>query len=110
MRKFFSGGGTGTISMSFSSTQRATEFTVLGSGGSFFLTNGTDGYILKLNQLSGPSRGYIVKGNGVELEINAFLEAVNTGKAQTRASPEEALNDLAIIESLCSGGGKVSLY
>lgn len=105
-----SGGGTGTISMSFSSTQRATEFTIVGTQGTFFLTDSSEGFALKLSQLSGASREETIKSKGVELEINAFLEAVKTGKAQVRSGPEEALNDLAIIESLCAGGGKVSLY
>ncbi|KFY00135.1 hypothetical protein O988_03504 [Pseudogymnoascus sp. VKM F-3808] len=105
-----SGGATGTISMSFASTKRATELTIIGSQGSFFLTDGPDGFILKLSQLSGSVREETIKSKGVELEIKAFLEAVRVGKAQTRSGPEEALNDLAIIESLCSGGGKVNLY
>ena len=105
-----SGGGTGTISMSFASTQRATEFTIIGTQGSFFLTDGPNGFILKLSQLSGETREETIKSNGVQLEIDAFLEAVKTGRAQSRSGPEEAMNDLAIIESLCSGGGKVGLY
>jgi predicted dehydrogenase len=105
-----SGGGTGTISMSFASTKRATEFTIIGTRGSFFLTDGPGGFVLKLDQLSGTTREEMVKSKGVELEIEAFLEAVKTGRAQSRSGPEEALNDLAIIESLCSDGGKVNLY
>jgi predicted dehydrogenase len=105
-----SGGGTGTISMSFASTTRATEFTIVGTKGSFFLTDGPDGFVLKLSLLSGTTREETIRSKGVELEINAFLEAVRTGKAQSRSGPEEALNDVAIIESLCSGGGKVNLY
>jgi predicted dehydrogenase len=105
-----SGGGTGTISMSFASTARATEFIIVGTKGSFFLTDGPDGFVLKLTLLSGTTREETIRSKGVELEINAFLEAVRTGKAQSRSGPEEALNDVAIIESLCSGGGKVNLY
>jgi predicted dehydrogenase len=105
-----SGGGTGTISMSFASTARATEFTIVGTKGSFFLTDGPDGFVLKLSLLSGTTREETIRSKGVELEINAFLEAVRTGKAQSRSGPEEALNDVAIMESLCSGGGKVNLY
>lgn len=105
-----SGGGTGTISMSFASSRRATEFTIIGKQGSFSVTDGPDGFTLKLDLLSGNTREETMKSNGVELEINAFLAAVKSGKAQARSGPEEALNDLAIIESLCAGGGKVDLY
>ncbi|CAM1502644.1 Fc.00g074200.m01.CDS01 [Cosmosporella sp. VM-42] len=103
-----SGGGTGTISMSFASTKRASEFTIIGTEGSFFLTDGPDGFTLSLNLASGEQRKETMKSNGVDLEIKAFLEAVKAGKPQSRAGPEEALNDLAIIESLCSGGGKIT--
>lgn len=96
--------------MSFASSRRATEFTIIGTKGSFFLTDGPDGFTLKLDLSSGSTREETMKSNGVELEINAFLAAVKTGKSQARSGPEEALNDLAIIESLCSGGGKVDLY
>lgn len=105
-----SGGGTGTISMSYASTKRGTEFIIIGSKGSFSLTDGPGGYNLKLDLLSGESREETVASKGVELEIKAFLDAIAAGKAQERAGPEEALNDLAIIESLCNGGGKVNLY
>ena len=105
-----SGGGTGTISMSFASTRRATELTIVGSKGSLYLTDGPDGFTLSLDLAAGESRTETIKSRGVELEIKAFLEAVKVGKPEKRASPEEALNALAIIESMCSGGGKVQLY
>ncbi|KAJ5604694.1 hypothetical protein N7510_009848 [Penicillium lagena] len=105
-----SGGGTGTISMSFSSAKRATEFTIIGTLGTFFLTDGPDGFTLSLERISGEKSSETIKSKGVELEIKAFLDAVKMGKAQSRAGPEEALNDLAIIESLCSGERTVNLY
>ncbi|ERT02500.1 uncharacterized protein SPSK_05385 [Sporothrix schenckii 1099-18] len=105
-----SGGATGTLSMSFASTRRATELVIIGTQGSFHLTDGPDGYVLTLELLSGERRTETIKSRGVELEVKAFLEAIASGKAQSRAGPEEALNDLAIIESLCQGGGKVDLY
>ncbi|KAJ4854686.1 oxidoreductase family, NAD-binding rossmann fold domain-containing protein [Trichoderma breve] len=105
-----SGGGTGTISMSFASTRRASELTIIGSKGSFFLTDGPDGFILSLDLATGESRSETIRSKGVELEIKAFLEAVKAGKSEKKAGPEEALNDLAIIESMCNGGGKVELY
>ena len=40
-------------------------------------------------------------------EIEAFLEAVKTRQAEQKAGPEEALNDVALIESLCKEGGRV---
>lgn len=104
------GGGTGTISMSFASIRSAAELTIIGTQGSFHLTESPDGFVLTLELVSGESRSEVVNSKGVELEIKAFLEAIKTGKPEKRSSPEEALNDLAIIESMCKGGGKVDLY
>lgn len=104
-----SGGGTGTLSMSFAATRRATELTIIGSKGSFFLTDGPDGFVLELELASGENKKETIKSNGVPIEIKAFLDAVDSGKAQPQAGPREAFNDLAIIESLCQGGGKVDI-
>jgi len=62
---------------------------------------------LELEDGEGESREEVVKSRGVPNEIEAFLEAVKTGKAEAKAGPEEALNDVALIESLCKEGGKV---
>ena len=105
-----SGEGTGTLSMSFAATRRATELTIIGSKGSFFLTDGPDGFVLELDLASGKSRKETIKSNGVQIEIKAFLEAISSGKSQARAEPKEARNDLAIIESLCRVGGNVDLF
>ncbi|KAM0453570.1 hypothetical protein ACHAPV_008904 [Trichoderma viride] len=105
-----SGGGTGTISMSFASLRSAGELTIIGTKGSFHIVDGPSGFVLTLDLVSGESRSETVNSKGVELEIKAFLEAIKTGKAEKRSGPEEALNDLAIIESMCQGGGKVDLY
>ncbi|PON26976.1 oxidoreductase family protein [Trichoderma gamsii] len=105
-----SGGGTGTISMSFASLRSAGELTLIGTKGSFHIVDGPDGFMLTLDLVSGESRSETVNSKGVELEIKAFLEAIKTGNAEKRSGPEEALNDLAIIESMCQGGGKVDLY
>lgn len=105
-----SGGGTGTISMSFAAHRNASDLTIIGSKGSFLLTSGPNGFTLKLDLVSGGTREETIKSKGVQLEIDAFLEALKVGKAEARSGPEEAMNDLAIIESLCTGGGKVDLY
>jgi len=105
-----SGGATGTFSMSFSSTKSATEFFFIGTKGTLSITENTSGTIVKLEDISGnTTKEQTVRNHGVEREIKAFLDAVETGKSESRAGPEEALNDLAVIESLCSSGGRVSI-
>jgi len=104
-----SGGATGTISMSFASKRKANEYLFVGEKGSLSMSMGEDGTKLKLEieDGEGESREEVVKSRGVPNEIEAFLEAVKTGKAGGKAGPEEALNDVALIESLCKEGGKV---
>jgi predicted dehydrogenase len=104
-----SGGATGTFSMSFSSTKSATEYVFIGTKGTLSVTGSPSETSVKLGDVSGnTTRDENVKNHSVEREIKAFLDAVKVGKAESRAGPEEALNDLAVIESLCSSGGKVS--
>jgi predicted dehydrogenase len=105
-----SGGATGTFSMSFSSTKGTTEYFFIGTEGTLSITEDTSGTTVKLEDINGRTMKKVtVQSHGVEREIKAFLEAVERGKAESRAGPEEALNDLAVIESLCSGGGKVDV-
>lgn len=107
-----SGGATGTFSMSFASTKSATEYTFVGSRGTLSMSGSPSETNVKLEDKSGNlKRDETVKNHSVEREIKAFLAAVEGGggSVESRIGPEEALNDLAVIESLCSGGGKVSL-
>ncbi len=104
-----SGGATGTFSMSFSSTKSATEYVFIGTKGSLSMTGSPLETRVKIEDDSGKIvKEETVKNHSVEREIKAFLDFVKVGKVESRAGPEEALNDLAVIESLCSSGGKVS--
>jgi len=105
-----SGGGTGTLTMSFSSPTKATEYVVIGTKGSLTITESPEGSVLKLESVSGSGKESVVKNTGVDREIKAFLTAAEIGKNEYRAGPEEALNDLAVIESLCEAGGRVSIW
>jgi predicted dehydrogenase len=105
-----SGGAIGTYSMSFSSTKSATEYIFVGTEGSLSITGSPLETMLKLEDVAGNTiRDETVKNQAVEQEIKGFLDAVEAGYSESRAGPEEALNDLAVIESLCSGGSKVSV-
>ena len=105
-------GATGTISMSFSSTKHATDYSFVGTQGTLSMTGNPSETKLTLEDASGKvAKTETVKNHSVQREIEAFVQAVQvgSGNAGSRIGPEEALNDLAVIESLCSGGGKVSL-
>jgi predicted dehydrogenase len=105
-----SGSATGTFSISFSSTKCTTEYFFIGTEGTLSITSDTSGTIVKLEDIyGGTMKKMTVQNHGVEREIKAFLEAVECGKAESRAGPEDALNYLAVIESLCSSGDKVDV-
>jgi len=105
-----SGGATGTFSMSFASTKSATEYLFIGIQGTLSMTGSPAETNVKIEDVSGKiRRDETVKNHSVEREIKAFLDAVESRNAESRIGPEEALNDLAVIESLCSNGGKVDI-
>ncbi|OJD25888.1 hypothetical protein ACJ73_02739 [Blastomyces percursus] len=43
-------------------------------------------------------------------EIGAFVQAIAAGKGDRAGSPREALADVAVIESVCAGGGLVQSH
>lgn len=51
----------------------------------------------------------MLEPNGVFEEIKAFLEAVEKGVSDPYSAPSQALPDVAVIESSCSGGGKIQV-
>jgi predicted dehydrogenase len=105
-----SGGATGSFSMSFASTKSATEYILIGTQGTLSMTGSPSETNVRLEDVSGNiTRDETVKNHSVEREIKAFLDAVDRDNSESRIGPEEALNDLAVIESLCSSGGKVSI-
>jgi predicted dehydrogenase len=105
-----SGGATGTFSMSFASTKSATEYIFIGIKGSLSITESPLETMLKLEDVAGNTiKDETVKNQAMEQEIKAFLDAVEAGDSKSRAGPEEALNDLTVIESLCSCDDKFSV-
>ena len=104
-----SGGGTGTVSFSFASARQGMEALFIGEKGSLAITESKSGSVLKLELLDGTRKEETVKDNGVVNEIRAFLEAVRVGKAEAKAGPEQAMNDLAFVESICQEGVKTGV-
>ena len=102
----FRDGATGTLSMSFASAELAHDISFLGSHGSLKMMP-AESRVTLMNREQKIVKEEIVGSNGIDSEVKAFLIAIETGKGEPRAGPIEALNDVAVIESLCSGGGKV---
>lgn len=104
----FENGTLGSLSICFASAKKVVEFVFVGDdkvvtvsgvdGGSRITLEDGDGKVLNEE---------VIDGQGVSEEIKAFLHAAATGKPDRKAGPREALADLGVIESICSGGGPV---
>ncbi|OAA55497.1 NAD(P)-binding domain protein [Niveomyces insectorum RCEF 264] len=105
-----SNGATGTLSISFAAGCSATQLDFLGSTGTLACTADASGTTLTLKALDGTvTKQETIESHGIDNELKAFLDAVKTGHAEGKAGVYEALNDVAIVESICSeAGGKVA--
>lgn len=107
----FSDGSLGSLSICFASGKGLFEFYFIGNKGSITIKGVEGGTQLLIEDVDGKVQSdEIIDGKGVSEEIKAFLHAVETGKAEEKAGVREALADIAVIESICSRGGKVKLY
>ncbi|QSS66161.1 NAD-binding Rossmann fold oxidoreductase [Histoplasma capsulatum] len=107
----FSGGAQGTFSMSFAAATFVADFIFIGTAGMLTVkravhetTVRVDGPDLK------PVSEEVFKADGMMNEISAFVQAVAARTGDKAASPREALADVAVIESICSGGGHVQSH
>ena len=107
----FSNGATGSLSFSAASTKGNFEYIFVGEKGSLTITSPPEmnrkSLLIVENAESKETREEVQEGNGVIEEIKAFLRAAETGTPDKYGSPREALADVAVIESICSGGGMV---
>uniref|UniRef100_A0A060T881 ARAD1C34606p n=1 Tax=Blastobotrys adeninivorans TaxID=409370 RepID=A0A060T881_BLAAD len=104
-----SGGALGTYSHSVSCPCPKLEFLFVGSTGSMQVTGRDNGTTIVLCDADGNERDRVfIDGQPMLEEHRAFVEAIKSGKAEQRASPEEALKDVAVIESMLGGGGQVA--
>ncbi|KAL4891452.1 hypothetical protein BDV59DRAFT_203620 [Aspergillus ambiguus] len=107
----FENGVAGSVSISFSSRKQVFEFSFVGENGSvLILGSKNDGEsIVVLEDVGGTVLSQVaIQGKGVSEEVGAFLEGVRNGQMDERLDPRQAYADLAVIQSLCEGGGLVS--
>ncbi|EGC49586.1 conserved hypothetical protein [Histoplasma capsulatum var. duboisii H88] len=97
--------------MSFAAATFVADFIFIGTAGMLTVkravhetTVRVDGPDLK------PISEEAFKADGMMNEISAFVQAVAARKGDKAASPREALADVAVIESICSGGGHVQSH
>ncbi|RJE26161.1 hypothetical protein PHISCL_01511 [Aspergillus sclerotialis] len=108
----FNNGAAGSLSFSFASVKGNFEFIFVGAEGSVTVSGAGDaGQRVTLEDKEGKvQEEQVIDGQGVQEEVKAFLQAAGSGKAEPRAGAREALADVAVVESVCSGGGKVESF
>ncbi|KAH7083824.1 hypothetical protein FB567DRAFT_473806 [Paraphoma chrysanthemicola] len=98
----------GTLSISFGTTDTGSEYLVAAEKGSVHVSRGTvtvtqDGKVVETKEFKD-------EGNGVKQEVSAWAESLGSGEWRSEQGGEEAVRDLEVIEgALRSGeeGGKV---
>jgi predicted dehydrogenase len=108
----FKSGATGTLSMSFASAKGDYSYVFIGSEGSLTATGDGGGLKLVVHDAKGNVvSDDIVKSPDTYKDLfSAFFKAAETGRGDPRGTPGQALADVAVIESICIGGGKVKTY
>ncbi|KAF2851450.1 oxidoreductase-like protein family [Plenodomus tracheiphilus IPT5] len=96
------GGASGTLSISFGTTDKGSEYLVACEGGSVHVSRGKVTVVKKggVEEV----KEFKDEGNGVKQEIKAWAESLEKGKRNEAQSPEEALGDLKILEACLKSG------
>jgi len=94
-------GASGTLSISFGTTDKGSEYTVACEKGSVHVSRGT---VTITKEGKEEVKRFEDEGNGVEQEIKAWAESLEESQQNEAQSPEEALNDLEILEACLKSG------
>lgn len=107
----FRSGALGTISMSWASVKGEYSYNFIGTKGSLTITGADGGTKLVVEDGQGRVVSEeVIAGEGTAQEFLGFFAAIERGQGDERGSPRQALADVAVIESLLNGGGKVQVY
>lgn len=108
----FQSGALGTLSISFASVKDEYSYIFIGSEGSLTVTGEGGGTKLVVEDASGRVvSDEVVQSTGTYKELfAAFVNATETRNGDARGSPSQALADIAVVESICRGGGRIKLY
>lgn len=94
-------GSSGTLSISFGTTDKGSEYMVACEKGSVHVSRGT---VTVLREGKEEVNRFEDEGNGVKQEIKAWAESLEKGQRNEAQSPEEALSDLKILEACLRSG------
>jgi len=95
-------GSSGTLSISFGTTDTGSEYLVACEKGSVHCARGK--VTITKDGKDPETRDFPDEGNGVNQEIKAWAKSLEQGKRNEMQSPEEALKDLEILESCLKSG------
>ncbi|PGG97723.1 hypothetical protein GX51_07167 [Blastomyces parvus] len=107
----FSKGAQGTFSVTFAAATYIAEFVFIGTAG--VLTIKRAGIDTTVRVEGGDFKlisEEVFQADGNVNEISAFVQAIAAGKGDRAGNPREALADVAVIESVCTGGGLVESH
>lgn len=97
-----SNGSSGTLSISFGTTDTGSEYLVACENGSVHVSRGKV-TVTKVGR-EAEVREFKDEGNGVKQEIQAWAEGLEKGVRNEKQSPEDALGDLQILEGCLRSG------
>jgi len=110
----FASGALGTLSISFGCVKSDYSYIFVGRKGSMTLTAEGNGLKLVVSDAEGKVvSDEVVSGADTYKDMYAaFFEAIKAGKGEPhpRANAREGLADVAIVESVIHGGGKVKVF
>ncbi|CAO2655244.1 Nn.00g103080.m01.CDS01 [Neocucurbitaria sp. VM-36] len=97
-----SNGSSGTLSISFGTTDTGSEYLVACENGSVHVSKGKV-TVTKVGK-EPEVKEFNDEGNGVNQEIKAWAESLEKGARNEMQSPEEALRDLQVLEACLRSG------
>jgi predicted dehydrogenase len=97
-------GVSGTLSISFGTTDSGSEYVFAAEKGT--VTVGRNKVVVTNKDGESETKEFPEEGSGVKQEVKAWAEGLAAGKPNERQSPEEALEDLKILEAALRSGEK----
>lgn len=94
-------GASGTLSVSFGTTDSGSEYFVASEKGTVTVTRSK---VVVSRDGKQDTKEFPEEGSGVKQEVKAWAEGLAQGKPNARQSPEEALEDLKILEAALKSG------
>ncbi|CAE7020938.1 hypothetical protein PTNB85_09855 [Pyrenophora teres f. teres] len=95
-------GASGTLSISFGTTDTGSEYLVACEKGSVHVSRGK--VVVTRDGKKAETKEFPDEGNGVNQEIKAWAKSLEDGNRNEMQSPEEALKDLEILEVCLKSG------